>query len=176
MTRTPAGVPGPGTPDPGEPDPRASDPAVPGGGAGRPGRPLARPARVGRIAGSLTAVATLLVAGLTLLVGLAEGLPFVLGWFAEATLLVLVMGAIATLGNLLVGALAWRSETAAARRDGRPVRTWPLIAFVALTMPIVVYVVAVIVTQPVSLVLLIGLLLVCLPAAALLAAVARLLR
>ncbi|MCK1801546.1 hypothetical protein MTQ12_00530 [Brevibacterium sp. R8603A2] len=171
MTRDPAGA-----PDPGATGDGASAPGMPGDGAGRTGRPLARPARVGRIAGALTAVATMLVAGLTLLVGLADGLPFVLGWFADATLLVLVMGGIATLGNLLVGALAWRSETSAAQRDRRPVRTWPLVGFVALTMPIVVYVVAVIITQPVSLVLLIGLLLVCLPAAALLAAVARLLR
>ena len=99
-----------------------------------------------------------------------------LGWFADATLLVLVMGGIATIGNLLVGALAWRSETAAAARDSRPVRTWPLVAFIALTMPIIVYIVAVIITQPVSLVLFIGLLLVCVPAVGLLAAVTRLLR
>lgn len=153
-----------------------STPAGGGAGAPRNGRPVARPARVGRIAGSLTAVSALLMAGLTLLVGLADDLPFVLGWFADATLLVLVMGGIATIGNLLVGALAWRSETAAAARENRPVRTWPLVAFIALTMPIIVYIVAVIITQPVSLVLFIGLLLVCVPAAGLLAAVTRLLR
>ncbi|GAA4282871.1 hypothetical protein GCM10022261_04020 [Brevibacterium daeguense] len=147
----------------------------PGPGRPDPAGPVFSAFRVGRISAALTAVAALALGGASLLLGLAEELPNALTWFADATRLVLVLGAVATLANLVIGILVWRTERAAAEREHRRLRTWPLVAFVGLAVPLGVYVPTAVFSSD-ALALLIVLLLVCVPAALLLLPISRLFR